>query len=106
MAEIKSYLEKIRTAKRGEAVRDSITDTIRAMGTEGINVQSLSGKTPSYFAKFKDINKSILKGKVDNTGLFDKEPKKGSYRTVTSGGMYQIYRDINDRLNTLLGEED
>lgn len=105
MADISNFLHQIRNASRGETVRDSITGSMKQMGENGVDAKTLNGRPPSYFIFLKDAQNAFLKGKIGRTNLYDNRPQKGSYKTVSSGGMYEVYRDMNDRFKDLLGDE-
>lgn len=105
MADIKNYTDKIRNKKvtRGEIIRDSVIDALKAMGRNGVDAQSLRGQKFSYFCSYKDFIKAFITGKIAGKEVFDKEPTPGSNKTVSSGGLYKVHKDLNDKVNDILG---
>jgi hypothetical protein len=57
MANIATYIAQIETAARGEAVRDSIVNALKAINDEGVgNAETLESHPASYFATRTQLN--------------------------------------------------
>lgn len=103
MADISAYISQIKTAKRGETVRDAITGAIKKLHKDGINAESLSGKTPSYFCSLKDLNNAMMNNTLASKNIYETEIVKGSKKAVESGALYDSYVEIEKKMTELLG---
>lgn len=104
MADIKSYTTQIKEAKRGETVRDSITGALKTMVKDGINASSLNGRHLDYFALMKDVNEAFRTSKYLGREVMENSVVKGSTRAVTSGALYDMFLDLDEKFSDLLGD--
>ena len=96
MAEISTYIKNIESASRGEEVRVSIINALKAINDQGTaNTIKLGGHDSSYFATASDLNAIIP---------MDSSPTKNSSKAVTSGGVYTSLEAIASVLDTINGE--
>ena len=103
MADISAFITQIKTAKRGETVRDAITGAIKKLHKDGINAETLSGKPPKYFCSIKDLNNGMMNNILDNKNIYETEIVKGSNKAVESGALYDSYVEIEKKMTELLG---
>lgn len=100
MANISTYIAQIESASRGEEVRDSIINALRAINT-AVELGGGSGggslDTAALFDIFKD-------GKIGSADIYDSVPAMGSKRAVESGGLYTILGNIETILDRISGE--
>lgn len=95
MVDISSYILVIENAVRGEDVRDAIIDALDAMNHGTTTAYTLNGHDAAYFAKQSDMD-SILP--------LDTEPRAGSTRAVSSGGLYNYLLNFASAIDTINGE--
>ena len=104
MADISSYVTQIRNAKRGEAVRDAITNALKTMNRDGINARRLSGRPLSYFATAESVNNAFLTGLYEGKNVIETSVVKGSTKPVQSGALYDLLEDLSTQFTDLLGD--
>lgn len=97
MADISVYLQTIREAEKGEAVRDAITDALQAMNLIGGNASTLDGHPASYFATSNLFNALVGQvGEVDEVleaienGLNALKYDMGNITLVGEGGTFTV----------------
>ena len=95
MANIAAYLDQIKRALRGEAVRDSFINALHAIEEEGIGAASLNGYPATDF---------ILKTEFFSNLFFDEIPIEFSQKAVTSNGLYYSLNQVNYVLDDINGE--
>ena len=101
MANISTYIAQIESASRGEEVRDSIINALKAIN----NAVELGGggngggglDTAALFDVFDS-------GKIGSADIYDAVPKQGSKRAVESGGLYTTLGNIETLLDRINGE--
>lgn len=97
MADISVYLQTIREAEKGEAVRDAITDALSAMNLIGGNASTLDGHPASYFATANLFNALVGEvGEVDDVleaienGLNALKHDMGNFTLSGEGGTFTV----------------
>lgn len=95
MADISAYIAAIERASRGEEVRDAIIAAINVINKNGNTAYELNGHPDSYFAKQSDMDKILP---------LDAEPRAGSGRAVSSGGIYNYLEKVATAIDTINGE--
>lgn len=87
MAEISTFLNTIKTASRGEEVRDAIISALKAINTDGTDNTSLvNGHSADYFATNDNLHTIIP---------LDSVPTDKSIKGVKSGGIYSKLGNIS-----------
>lgn len=101
MANISTYISQIESASRGEAVRDSIINALKAMNTQiEAGGGGGSGGGLDYAALF-DVFDS---GMIGSANVYDSTPVQNSKHAVESGGLYIILGNIEAILDRINGE--
>lgn len=102
MANISTYIAQIESASRGEQVRDSIINALKAINNavELGGGGSGSGGTLDNVALL-DIFET---GKIGAADIYDSAPVQNSPRAVTSGGLWILLGNISALLDNLNGE--
>lgn len=97
MADISVYLQTIREAEKGEAVRDAITDALSAMNLIGGNASTLDGHSASYFATANLFSALVGEvGEVDDVleaienGLNALKYDMGNFTLSGEGGTFTV----------------
>lgn len=91
MANIDDYIEQIKTAPRGEDVRDAIIGAIKAIDADDItSVNTLSGHP---YNDFYHIGYGA-----------DRASRRNSFNYVTSNGIYEELTELEQKLDAISGE--
>lgn len=113
MADISSFISQIKSATRGETVRDAIVKSIEFMDKYGISANKLAtdGSVPSYtkddLVTKKEGQTAVITGKLRNyTKLFDSKLDGKSNKAIKCSVAYKIYEPINKKLDDLLGVDN
>lgn len=106
MADISRFTDQIKSAPRGEVVRDSIIGAIKEMATKGITASTISGQPVSRFCTYKECVQAFITGKLKGKKLYDEKPLSDSDKTVESKGIYTVFKNIHKDLNNILDIEE
>lgn len=101
MANISTYIAQIESASRGEEVRDSIINALKAINTAVELGGGGSGGGSLDTAALFDIFES---GQIGSADIYDAVPKQASKRAVESGGLYTTLGNIETLLDRINGE--
>lgn len=102
MANISTYIAQIESASRGEQVRDSIINALKAIN----NAVELGGSGSGSGGTLDNV--ALLDvfetGKIGAADIYDSTPVQNSPRAVTSGGLWILLGNISALLDNLNGE--
>lgn len=101
MAAIETYLVQIESASRGEEVRDSIVNALRAMNT---SLEAGGGGSGGTGLDTQALFNIFNTGKIGTADVYDSVPTANSKRAVESGGLYILLGDIEAVLDRINGE--
>ena len=100
MANISTYIAQIESASRGEEVRDSIINALKAINATAELGGGGSGGGYDSSALFNIFDS----GMIGSANIYDSTPKQGSKRAVESGGLYTVLGNIETLLDRINGE--